>query len=107
MAFKGLACSNSRSASSKIRSFIVYLVGKGKMAPIKGPSVLHAFFHHVVMMVMVMVHFRATVHVAVMHASVHSLVHHRLVFSYCGRSDRDRGQRRQHVGNLLHWSLLG
>jgi hypothetical protein len=49
------------------------------------------------MVMMVIVHFHP-----VMHALVHPFSHHRLVLSDCGCRDRDRGQRRQNVGNLLH-----
>jgi hypothetical protein len=81
-----------------------------KMAPAKGPSVLHAFSSHHVsprMMMMVMtMHVHPMIHV-VMHAFVHPPSHHRFVFGSVWCRARACGQRRQHVGNLLHWSLLG
>src|ERR1700691_221998 len=74
------------------------------MAPVKGPSVLHLFVHHRLLHMMMHVHMMMRV---VMH---HWLIHrllHGLVLSHCRCRDRNRGQRRQYVGNLLHCSLLG
>jgi predicted ATPase len=66
------------------------------MTPVKGSSVLHSFsFHHVPHHMMMTVHFHPVMWLV--HASVHSLVHHRLVLSDRGRCDHDRGQRRQNV----------
>jgi hypothetical protein len=70
------------------------------MAPVKGPSVLHAFAPHNVsqhVMVMMMVRFHPVIHVV-----MHAFVHHRSVLSDGGCRDCDGGQRRQNVRNLLH-----
>jgi hypothetical protein len=80
---------------------------KKKMAPVKGPSVLHLFVHHRLLhhvMMIVMMH----VHVVMHHRlATHSFLHHGLVLSDCGGSDCNRSQSRQHVRNLLHLTLLG
>jgi hypothetical protein len=75
------------------------------MAPVKGPSVLHAFVMHVVhhMTVMVMVHLHPSIHVVVMMPAFM----HRSVMSDSWCCNCDRGQRRQYVSNLLHYFLLG
>jgi hypothetical protein len=70
------------------------------MAPVKGPSVLHAFAHHVshhVMMVVMVMHFHPAIHVV-----MHAFPHHRSLLSHRRRRNRDRGQRRQYVGIHKH-----
>jgi len=70
------------------------------MAPVKGPSFLETFSSHEVtqrVMVMMMVHFHPVIHVV-----MHAFAHHGSVLSHCGCRDRDGGQCRQNVRNLLH-----
>jgi hypothetical protein len=79
------------------------VVADKKMAPVKGPFVLHAFFfHHVphhVMMAMV----HAPIHPhPVMHAAVHPFLHHRLVLRAGGSGHGKGGQSGQNQRNLLH-----
>jgi hypothetical protein len=74
------------------------------MAPVKGPSVLHAFAMHQMAnhVVVVMVHLHPSIHVVMMPSFVHRPV---MSDSWC--RECDRGQRRQYVRNLLHYSLQG
>jgi hypothetical protein len=59
---------------------------------------MHQMAQHVMMVVMV--HLHPSIHVVMV-----PFVHHHSIFGNCRRCDRDRGQRRQHVGNLLHCGL--
>jgi hypothetical protein len=80
--------------------FHFLLVSEVKMAPAKGPSVLHTFVSHYVsqhVMVMMMVHFHPAIDVV-----MHAFVHHRSLLGHSGCRNRDCGQRRQYVENLLH-----
>ena len=81
---------------------------RSKERPRLRDLILHAFFHHVMVVVVMIVaaRFHATVHVAMMHAFVHSFFHHRPIFSDSGRRNCDRSQCRQDVRNLLHRFLL-
>jgi hypothetical protein len=76
-----------------------------KMAPLMGPSVLHALLlHHVMHRVMMVMMHR---HVAVHHAVVHFILMHVLRARDRGDGKRQGSQGGQHNSNLPHHVLPG